>query len=201
MSIFHYMPAAYEIQNNVIIMHRSLTELDHFVKQFLTVFNKHTHSLIVSGYVSISTGRTRGTEDVDILLPLVGQETFKKIFEDLIAGGFWCYQSNSASEAYEYLQDMASIRFARQGETFPNMECIPVTPKRIAKYYELNHPQRIKIEDFEFNIPPVEFEILYKEIILGSKKDIEDARHLRVFFKEIISPERFNKYKPIIEQG
>ena len=52
--------------------------------------------------------------------------------------------------------------------------------------------------DFEFKIPAIEFEILYKEIILKGKKDIEDAKHLRTFFSEIIKEEKFKEYEPII---
>ena len=46
-----------------------------------------------------------------------------------------------------------------------------------------------------------EFEILYKEIILREKKDIEDAKHLRTFFSEIIKEKRFKEYESIIKEG
>jgi hypothetical protein len=79
------------------------------------------------------------------------------------------------------------------------MEVIAVTKERKAKYYEFKHPQKIKISDFEFNIPPLEFEILYKEKVLGSKKDKEDAAHLRTFFSEILNTKRFKEIEEVLK--
>jgi hypothetical protein len=70
----------------------------------------------------------------------------------------------------------------------------------VAKFFEFNNPQKIRVQDFEFKIPPIEFEILYKELILGGNKDIADARHLRTFFSDIIKEENFKKFKSVIEQ-
>ena len=57
---------SYTMEDNVIVINRDLTELDIFVRDFLNVFKKHNDYLIVSGFVSIVTGRSRGTEDVDM---------------------------------------------------------------------------------------------------------------------------------------
>jgi len=46
----------------------------------------------------------------------------------------------------------------------------------------------------------IEFEILYKEIILGGKKDIADAKHLRTFFSDLISEEKFKEYERVIKE-
>ena len=52
----------------------SINELDLFVKQLLNIINKYSNHLIVSGFVSIATGRTRGTEDVDMLVPVMNKD-------------------------------------------------------------------------------------------------------------------------------
>jgi len=39
----------------------------------------------VSGYVSILLGRTRATEDVDLLVPKMHFNGFKLLFEDLLS--------------------------------------------------------------------------------------------------------------------
>jgi hypothetical protein len=65
--------------------------------------------------------------------------------------------------------------------------------------YEFSHPQKMRIKDFEFKIPPIEFEILYKEIILAGDKDKKDASHLRTFFSEILKEENFDEYRKIIK--
>jgi len=192
------MQNGYSIEGDVIIINRDLDELDRFVKDFLDILKKHSDYLIVSGYVSICSGRTRGTEDVDILVPVIEKEKFKNLFDELIKNNFWCYQGDSAEEAHSYLENLESIRFARVDELFPNIELVPFNETKKAKQFEFNHPQKIKIKDLEFKICPLEFEILYKEKILAGKKDIEDAKHLRTFFSEILDEKKFKEYEPII---
>jgi hypothetical protein len=189
---------AYKVEGDTIVINRDLTSLDLFVKDFLTILKKYSDYLIVSGFVSISTGRTRGTEDVDILFPIIKKEKFIHLFEDLNKNGFWCYQNDKSNIAYSYIKEFHSIRFARINEMFPNIELIPFNEKKKAKSFEYSHPQKIKIKDFDFKIPPLEFEILYKEIVLAGKKDIADALHLRTFFSEIIKENKFKEYEPII---
>lgn len=193
------MSEGYSVENDVIVINRSLNDLDHFVKDFLAVLKKETKYLIVSGYISISTGRVRGTEDVDVLIPKPSLEEFKELFKKLNDAGFWCYQTDNLEDAYEYIKDLSSIRFARKNEMYPNMEVIPVTPKKTAQWYELNNPQKYKIKSLEFNGSPVEFEIAYKEERLGSQKDLEDAKHLRTMFKKILKEETIKHYKGMMK--
>ena len=191
--------AGYKVEKGVLTFERDLTELDLFVKHFLEVLKKHSDYLIVSGFVSISTGRARATEDVDILIPALKKETFEKLFNELIKNKFWCYQGDSAEETWDYAKDLHNIRFADEGRMFPNMEMVFINEKKKAKYYEFTHPLRMKIKNFEFKIPPLEFEILYKEIVLAGKKDREDALHLRAVFKDILDKDKFKECEEIIK--
>ena len=190
----------YEVINNIIIVNRDLTELDIFLRDFLNILKKHSDYLVVSGFVSIATGRTRGTEDIDVLVPVMKKEKFERFFNELNEKRFWCYQGDNVNEVYLYVKDMKNIRFAKKDEMFPNIEFISINETRKAKYFEFTHPQKIKIKDFEFKIPPIEFEILYKEIILKGKKDIADARHLRIFFSDIVNNKKFEEYEKIIRE-
>lgn len=192
------MGKGYQLEGEVIVINRDLTELDLFVKDFLDVLKKHCDYLIVSGFVSISTGRTRGTEDVDLLIPLLSRERFTALFDDLMVNGFWCYQGDSVDEVHPYIKELSSIRFAKINQMFPNMEVIPITEKKKAKFFEFTHPQKMKVQNFQFKVPPLEFEILYKEIILGGQKDLADAKHLRTFFANFLKKEKFKEYEPII---
>jgi hypothetical protein len=191
---------AYSVENGTIIINRELTRLDLFVRGFLDVLKKHSDYLIVSGFVSISTGRTRGTEDIDILAQKLTKIKFALLLEELFRNKFWCYQGDTIDEIWRHIENGDNIGFAKEGEMFPNVEFISVDKSKPTKYFEFTHPQKIKIQDFEFKIPPIEFEILYKEIVLADKKDIGDARHLRTFFSELIKKERFKEYEPIIKK-
>ncbi len=188
----------YTLKNDTIILDRVLNPLDLFVKQFIDTLAKHTDYLIVSGYVSICTGRTRGTEDIDIIIQIMDKNSFLSLFKDLKQSGFWCYQGDDPAKVHEYVKNLTSVRFALKDKVFPNIELIPFNDSKKAKKFEFDNPQKISIQDFSFKIPPIEFEILYKEIILGSKKDIEDARHLRRFFAKLIKTEKFKRYEPIL---
>ena len=50
----------YEVVGDVIVINRELTELDIFLKDFLNILKKYSGYLVVSGFVSIATGRTKG---------------------------------------------------------------------------------------------------------------------------------------------
>lgn len=191
----------YYLKDNIIIVNRNLTKLDLFLKDFLEVLKKHSDYLVVSGFVSISIGRTRATEDIDVLIPIMNEKKFESLFNDLIDSSFWCYQGDYHKEVYPYLKNFNNIRFAKINELFPNIEFIPIDKSKKIKFFEFSHPQKIRVKDFEFKIPPIEFEILYKELVLSSKKDIADAIHLRVFFSEILKEEKFKEYKNIIKSG
>ena len=123
------------------------------------------------------------------------------MFNDLIKRGFWCHQGDSPDEAYSYFKGMVSIRFARKDEIFPNMECIPIDKSKKLQFFEFNNPQTLQIGGFEFKIPPIEFEILYKELVLGSEKDIADARHLGVNFSMLVKEENFKRFEKIIRDN
>ena len=206
---FKYLPSThaimpdskkgYVLEKNTIAIQRDLTELDLFAKKFLNVLKKHTGYLVVSGFVSIATGRTRGTEDIDVIIPVMEKEKFTKLFKELEKNNFWCYQGDNPKDVHAYIKSLNSIRFAKTNEIFPNIELVPFDQTKKAKFFEFSHPQKIKIRDFEFKIPPLEFEILYKETVLKGKKDIEDARHLRTFFSEIIKEKNFKEYEPVIK--
>lgn len=193
------MEKGYELKEGLLIFNRELTDLDFFVKDFLEVLKRHSDYLIVSGFVSISTGRTRATEDVDILVPKLSKEKFESLFKDLDENDFWCYQGETSEIIYRnYVKDMRNIRFAKKDQMFPNIEMVFIDETKKAKYYEFTHPQKIKIHNFEFKIPPLEFEILYKENVLAGKKDLEDAKHLRTLFQDILSKDKFKECGEVI---
>lgn len=56
-------------------LEKRTTLLDRFVLEFLRVLDPRTPYVIVSGYVVILFGRSRGTEDVDILIPRLENDT------------------------------------------------------------------------------------------------------------------------------
>ncbi len=41
--------------------------LDKFTEEFCSIIEKHCQYIVVSGFVAIASGRTRGTEDIDMI--------------------------------------------------------------------------------------------------------------------------------------
>lgn len=192
------MSERYELENDVIVINKELTDLDLFVMEFTEILKKYSKYLIVSDFVSISTGMDSETENVDILVPIIPKEIFSKLFEQLENRSFWCYQGDSVEKIYQQTQNKQNIRFAKKDKTIPNIALITIDETRKAQFFELNNPQKIRVSGFEFNIPPIEFEILFKEILLGRTKDLANAKYLREMFKDFIKEENFKKYEEMI---
>ncbi len=101
--------SGYIVKNGTIILQKELTKLDLFVKKFLGTLIKYSDYLIVSGYVSICCGRTRGTEYIDIIVPVMGRDRFKNLFNDLERNNFWCYQGDTPDSVYITLKSTNAL--------------------------------------------------------------------------------------------
>ncbi|MBI4441419.1 hypothetical protein HY639_04585 [Candidatus Woesearchaeota archaeon] len=98
------------------------TILDTFVTEFCGVIERHTSYIIVSGFVAIAAGRTRGTEDIDMILPRLKKEPFLDLHRDLLAHNFVGMLSDDPTELYEYLHEGVSIRYTWKDRPLPEME-------------------------------------------------------------------------------
>jgi len=54
-------------KNVVVIENKVINALDEFVLNFVSILEKFTDYVIVSGYTAILFGRSRGTEDIDTI--------------------------------------------------------------------------------------------------------------------------------------
>ena len=166
---------------------RPLEALDEFVIDFVDVLEEAgIDYVIVSGYVSILFGRSRSSEDVDIIIKRMSAKEFARAW-DVLTNGFECIITNDASSAYaDYLMDKLAIRFARNGEVVPNIEI--KFPATAIDAWTLKNGITAKINGRRLNISPIELQIAFK-LYLGSDKDIEDAKHLYLLLKDYINHE------------
>jgi hypothetical protein len=168
-----------------LIIDKEINELDKFVIEFTKLLPEY---VLVSGYVSILTGRSRSTEDVDLLIPQVNLENFKRIWQQISSNGFECINTLKPLEAFEILKEHA-IRFARKGKAIPNME-VKLIQNEIHDY-SFNNKIRVLIGKHILFISPLEMQIAYKLNLgkMGNEKDLEDAKHLYELFKENLNKE------------
>ena len=184
------------LDKKTIKIDRELNELDKFVLKFTKILEKHTDYVIVSGYVSILLGRTRGTEDVDIFIKKLDKKKFIILYNNLRKDGYWCLNDEDSNEIYEYLKDGLAVRFALKNETIPNFE-IKFAKKRL----EIgSFEDRINVitKGGKIKISSLERQIAFKRYYLKSDKDLEDAKHIEEVFKNNIDHKKINIYKNLI---
>jgi hypothetical protein len=179
------------INSEHIKFNKKISELDKFVIDFLEIIIKHTNYVLISGYVSILFGRSRGTEDVDIIIPKLSFENFLVIHNNLINYGYWSLNSDNSRTIYELL-NTNSIRYAKKNNVIPNMEI--KTEKNKLDRIALHNKIKIEFANKIVYISPIELQIAFKELLLSSSKDIEDALHLREIFKDKLDLNKLNTY-------
>lgn len=198
----------YDSKKGVIYMGKVLNGLDKFTIDFIKVLEKFTDYVIVSGYVSILLGRTRASEDVDMLVPEMGFEDFNKMFVELDSNGFECLNTSVSREAFGML-DHHAIAFSKIGMPVPHMEFKKIT-NGIQKE-ALNGRLKVVLgrEKTFIYISPLELQIAYKLSLISqgnfeeisSDKDFEDAKHIYEVFKDVIDIQKVIYYVNMFNVG
>jgi hypothetical protein len=158
------------------------TELDRFVFDFVKILD--VRYVVVSGYVVILFGRSRGTEDIDVLTERFEPAKFEEIFDKLVKNGYYFLNSDDPEKLYEMLDDGLAVRIAKINTVIPNIE-LKFVRSEIDRF-SLENRLKVVIDDESIYIPPPEVQIPYK-LYLGSVRDIEDAVYLWEIFKDYIN--------------
>jgi len=183
----------YDENKKEIILNKELNNLDKFVLDFVNLLDEY---VIVSGYVSILLGRSRATEDVDLLIPKINFENFNNFWKKIYKNNFECLNTSRVEDAFKMLNEHA-IRFAYPGKPIPNIEFKII--KTDLDKYSFENKIKVIVDDKFFLISPLELQIAYKLFLVADgideelqvDKDIEDARYLYKLFKEKINKEEF----------
>ena len=186
-------------KNEITIKNKAISALDNLVIDFISILNKYAKYVIVSGYVAILFGRSRTSEDIDIIVEKIDFSTFNKFWIEIYKKKFECINTKDVKVAHkEYLSSGTSIRFSRKDSFIPNVEF--KFPKVELDNWTLSERKKVILNDYQLFISPLELQIPYK-LFLGSEKDIEDAKHIyRVFQDKIdyVILQEFNqKFKTI----
>ncbi len=174
------------------------TILDEFAEDFAHIVEKHCMYIIVSGFVAITHGRTRATEDIDMILERISKEKFLQLHADLLEAGFHCIQSDTGDVVYdEYLTQGISIRYTRDPNFAP-----PEMEVKFAKdeldNFQLKTRKKLPLTGLDIWFSSIEMNIAFKEELLASDKDMEDARHLRIVYKNELSESEIEHIKALI---
>lgn len=172
---------------------KALDVLDGLVLDFVKVLDELDLTyVIVSGYVPILFGRSRGSEDVDLILERIDAAKFENLWVKL-SGKFDCVNAGSPKSAYEtYLATGHSVRFSRKNEFIPNVEV--KFSKSELDLWALHQRKEVLLNGkHALFISPIELQIPFK-LLLGSEKDIEDARYLYDIFKDRMDNKLFMEF-------
>ncbi len=177
------------------------TILEEFAESFCSIIDKYVRYIICSGFVAIAHGRARGTEDIDMIIEKISKDKFTEMHNELIKNNFICMQSDNAADIYEmYLNKSNSIRYVKNEEGYfpPEME-IKFSKDEI-DISQLNNRTKLPLTGLNIYFSPIEDNIAFKEELLKSDKDIEDAKHLRIIYEESIDEEKIKNIKEKIKR-
>ena len=166
-------------------------DLDRFVNDCVAIIKKHLHYVLVSGYVVIVLGRSRATEDIDMLIEPVDKARFNKFYNEALRSGFEFLNPEDANGLYEMLEERTAIRMSRKDRFIPNLE-IKYFRDAVGKE-TLEHREILRMGPHKLYISPLEIQIPYK-LSLGSPKDIEDAVYLWELLKQKLDVKRLRRY-------
>ncbi len=172
--------------------------LIEFCQSFCKILEKFAKYIVVSGFFVICSGRSRGTEDIDIIMESIEYESFIELFAELQKNNFTCLQSSDPREIYKYLIEAMPIRILREEKLIPNIELKFV--KDVLDEYQMKTRKIVEFIDRNIYFSSVEANIAFKEELLKSPKDLDDAKHLRITYYEIINEEEIEKLKEMIRK-
>jgi hypothetical protein len=113
--------------------------------------------------------------------------------------GFECMQSSKVEDVFSYLEHGDNVRYTRkENKMFPPEMDIHFAKDELDRL-QLSERQKIVFSGLDVWFSSIEFNIAFKEELLKTEKDMEDARHLRKLFDGDFSEEKINKIKAMIK--
>jgi len=175
------------------------TILDDFAEDFAKIVEKYCKYIIVSGFVAISHGRARGTDDIDMIIERISMGQFAELHKELVSSGFECIQSDNPKILFDdYLDTQVSIRYRRIGEFLPEMEL--KFSKDSLDEHQIATRKKFPLTGTNLYFSSIESNIAFKEELLKSPKDLDDAKHLRIAYKNELDEDEIKNIKKEIRR-
>ncbi|GAB3691846.1 hypothetical protein GCM10028857_29730 [Salinarchaeum chitinilyticum] len=180
-----------------LVLSRELSTLDRDVVEFTSVLDDHSvEYVIVSGYVSILTGRSRSTEDVDVVLEPLDSDELSALADRFERMGYWG-MAMPLDRLSDMLPEGERLRIAEDGVMVPNFE-VWLASNDLERE-ALATSITAEIGDAAVSISGIELQIAYKLQLAqaaGSTagKDFEDALHLYLTFEDQLNTDRLETY-------
>jgi len=185
-----------ELRDATLVVKREPNDLDRLALDVSSVLTAHgIDHAFVAEYVAILAGRSRSTEDIDVILEPLTEERAATLGDELQESGFWG-SAMPLDQLSTMLSEGSNIRVARDGEVIPNVEL-----KYACDEFDrasLDNAITAQISERSLPIGPLELQIAYK-LFLNTQKDFEDAVHLYVLFEETLSMTELERWTEELE--
>jgi hypothetical protein len=170
---------------------RDPNELDLLATEFSAVLSQlDVRHVFVAGYVALLTGRTRMTEDIDVIVERLPEQRVDELVSALEDEGYWG-PAMPLSEMYGNLDASSNIWVAPEGQQTPHLEV--KFPTDEYDRTSIENALEAHIGGATIPIGPLELQIAYK-LSLAAQTDFEDAAHLYTLFRESLTRSRLEHW-------
>lgn len=145
---------------------------------------------VVSGYIAVLFGRSRATEDIDVITERFDESTAERLASRLRDAGYWG-SAMPLDDLYETMADDLPARIAEDGHRVPNVEL-----KFAADEYDrasLDNAITVRLQGEAIRVGSIELQIAYK-LDMGTPKDYEDALYLYEVAGENLTSSELERY-------
>src|SRR3989344_6035864 len=143
--------------------------LDKFAENFCEIVEKHVKYIVVSGFVAISHGRSRATEDIDMIIERMSFNDFEKMHNELTRKGFICMQSSKIEDVYDYLDKGDSIRYVEREDMLPPEMEVKFVKDEIDKL-QIKERKTSIFTGLDIWFSSIEMNVAFKEELLKREK-------------------------------
>lgn len=180
-----------ELRERTLLVEREPNQLDELAIAFSRVLDRYDiEHVYIAGYVAILAGRARSTEDVDVLIERIDEETADELVGALENEGFWG-AAMPLTSLFELLDTGDHVWVAPNEQVTPHLE-VKFARDEFDRA-SLENALTARIGGNAIPIGPLELQIAYK-LYLGTRTDIEDAVHLYTLFEGSLSVPRLEHW-------
>lgn len=178
-------------EDEAIIIEKDPNDLDELVLDVTSVLDDlEIEYAVVSGYFAVLLGRSRATEDIDVIVDSFSQETAEELATCLREAGYWG-SAMPLDSLYQMLSEGSVVRVAEDGHRVPNVEL--KFPSDEYDRASLENTISVRLNDRELQAGELELQIAYK-LYLGSEKDLEDALYVYKLTEQTINTQKLEEY-------
>lgn len=180
-----------EIRDDEIYTEKPPNVLDELVLDIVSIFDRlDIQYVVVSGYVAVLLGRSRTTEDIDVIVEPFGESVAVDLMRELQDAGYWG-AAMPLSELHSTLEDGLPVRIAEDGHRVPNVE-LKFPTDRYSRL-SLENTVTVHLDGASLRVGSLELQIAYK-LRMGAQKDYEDALYLYHLLEGTLNRDRLESF-------